>query len=68
MPTKPKVSTPEHKQRSPRGTVNDKPVSVRFLPEERAAIQEIAAQEHRCLSNMTRLLVLRGLKSYRTGN
>lgn len=68
MPTKPKVSTPEHKQRSPRGTVNDKPVSVRFLPEERAAIQEIAAQEHRCLSNMTRLLVLQGLKSYRTGN
>lgn len=68
MPTKSKGPTPEHKQRSPNGTVNDKPVSVRFLPDERQQIQEIAAKEHRCLSNMTRLLVLQGLKAYGTSN
>lgn len=68
MPTKSKVTPPEHKQRSPKGTVNDKPVAVRFLPAERQQIQEIAAREHRCLSNMTRLLVLQGLKGYGTSS
>jgi hypothetical protein len=64
MPTKSKGTTQERNRRSPKGVVSDKPVAVRFLPGERDQIQAIAMKESRCLSNMTRQLVLMGLQAY----
>lgn len=68
MSTSIKGETPPIKRRSPRGTVTDKPVAVRLLPSERQQLEEVAAKEQRCLSNMARLLMLQGLAAYADKN
>ncbi len=52
-------------RRAPRGVVTDKPVPVRFLPQERADLQAEAQADNRSLAAFTRLMALRGFSDYR---
>lgn len=57
MPTTPSAT----KRRAPKGVVTDKPVAVRFLPVEREELKELAAEQQRTLSAMTRIATMRGV-------
>lgn len=52
-------------RRAPRGVVTDKPVPVRFLPNERAELSAEAQADNRSLASFTRLMALRGFSDYR---
>ena len=58
---------PSHttQRRAPRGVVTDKPVPVRFMPEERTEFQRMAAADDRSLAAFTRLMALRGLADFK---
>lgn len=58
----PSLST---QRRAPRGVLTDKPVPVRFMPEERAEFQRMAAADTRSLAAFTRLMALRGLADFK---
>jgi len=47
--------------RAPNGVVTKKPIPLRLLPEERAAVEALAAREQRSLASTCRLVLLRGL-------
>lgn len=48
-------------RRAPNGVVTKKPIPLRLLPAERAAVEKLAAQEQRSLASVCRLVLLRGL-------
>lgn len=51
--------------RAPDGIVTDKPIALRFLPDELKQVKELAEADKRPLANMCRLLVLRGLEDFK---
>ena len=52
-------------RRAPNGVVKDKPIPVRFMPEERAEFVAMAAAQDRSLASVTRLMALRGLADFK---
>lgn len=50
---------------APRGLEKGKPLTVRFLPEERVEIMEAAAQDDRSAASFTRLMALKGLELWK---
>ena len=48
-------------RRAPNGVVTKKPIPLRLLPAERAAVEKLAEQEQRSLASACRLVLLRGL-------
>ena len=56
------MTTTAHASRyAPRGLEKGKPLTVRFLPEERDEIMEVAAKDDRSAAAFTRLMALKGL-------
>ena len=54
------LDTP-HSRRAPNGVVTKKPIPLRLLPTERAAVEKLAEREQRSLASVCRLVLLRGL-------
>lgn len=52
----------EQRSRSPKGVAAGKPIPLRLSPEERQVVEAMADQECRSLSNMVRMVFLRGLQ------
>lgn len=52
--------------RSPNGVVSERPIALRLMPDELKQVQELAAAEKRPVANMCRLIVMQGIKTYRT--
>lgn len=46
---------------APRGLEKGKPLTVRFLPEERDELMDAAAKDDRSTASFTRLMALKGL-------
>ncbi|MBN3005601.1 hypothetical protein JW897_17855 [Chromobacterium alkanivorans] len=44
---------------------SDKPVAVRFTPEEKAELQELSQREDRTMSSMVRIIYLIGLAHFK---
>ena len=52
---------PKPSRRAPNGVVTNKPIPIRLLPAERAAVEQLADREQRSLASTCRLVLLRGL-------
>ncbi|AYN26568.1 hypothetical protein D8682_05920 [Buttiauxella sp. 3AFRM03] len=54
----------ESNQRSrlPKGMSSGNPIPMRLTPEERAFLEDLAAKECRSISNMARMVFLRGME------
>lgn len=59
-----KPPRPARQSRAPAGTVKDKPIALRLLPDERELIKELAQREQRSMAAVCRLALLRGLADY----
>lgn len=59
------TTTAKASRYAPRGIQKDKPISVRFLPDERVEIVEGALDEGRSAGAFTRLMTLKGLAMWR---
>lgn len=53
------------RKRAPDGVVTTSPVALRLMPDELNEIKLLAEKEQRPLSNLCRLLVLRGLDDFK---
>ena len=60
----PKPARPQRVQRVPTGTVSNKPIALRLMPEELQQIKAIARREQRSMASVCRLAMLRGLADY----
>lgn len=49
---------------APKGVVTDKPIGLRLLPAERAALKRHARAVNHSLAGFARLMVLAGLREY----
>ncbi|ASJ24334.1 hypothetical protein [Laribacter hongkongensis] len=54
------------RKRAPRGMQSDKPVAVRFSPEEKEELIKLAQRDNRTQSSMARHIYLIGLRIYKT--
>lgn len=50
---------------APRGLEKGKPLTVRFLPEERAELMEEAGRDDRSVASFTRLMALKGFELWK---
>jgi hypothetical protein len=50
---------------APRGVEKDKPITVRFMPDERAQLVDEAAKESRSTGAFTRLMTIKGLEAWK---
>ena len=53
--------SPKPSRRAPNGVVSNKPIPIRLMPAERAAVERLAVLEQRSLASVCRLALLRGL-------
>ena len=60
----PKPVRPPRIRRVPTGTVSEKPIALRLMPDELQLIKEIAQREQRSMASVCRLAMLRGLADY----
>jgi len=59
---------PTAKRRAPQGMQSDKPVAVRFKPEEKQQLTELAERDGRTQGGFVRAVYLLGLEQYKARN